>query len=233
LLTAIASGVAGGLFARLLKVSLEGRSPDRFTRWSRTRPVLFAAGCGFAVAVIGLATGGATFGSGYDPTRAMLEGRESTSAVYVLLKFVATWLTTWSGVPAGIFAPALAIGGALGNEIATLTSYPHAAALIALGMTGFLAAATQAPLTAFIIVMEMVDGHAMVLTLMAAALIASGISRMLCVPLYGALARLQLTRLGVPPQPAGPGPVEEPRKNTPVDRPATEVGGDRAEPRQA
>ena len=37
-----------------------------------------------------------------------------------------------------------------------------------MGMAGFLAAVTQAPLTAFIIVMEMVDGHAMVLSLMAA-----------------------------------------------------------------
>ncbi|MGE5338757.1 MAG: chloride channel protein [Gemmatimonadota bacterium] len=196
LLTAVASGVAGGLFARLLKVSLEGRLPDRFTRWRRARPVVFAAACGLGIAVIGIATGGAAFGSGYDATRAMLEGQQSTPMIYFLLKFVATWLTTWTGVPAGIFAPALSIGGALGNDIAALTNYPHAAALIALGMTGFLAATTQAPLTAFIIVMEMVDGHSMVLTLMAAALIASGISRILCVPLYGALARLQLGRLG-------------------------------------
>jgi H+/Cl- antiporter ClcA len=68
-------------------------------------------------------------------------------------------------------------------------------ALIALGMTGFLAAATQAPLTAFIIVMEMVNGHAMVLSLMACALVASGVSRMLSRPLYGALAQAQLLRL--------------------------------------
>ena len=62
-------------------------------------------------------------------------------------------------------------------------------------MAGFLAAATQAPLTAFIIVMEMVDGHAMVLTLMACALVASGMSRLLTVPLYKALAHMQLLRL--------------------------------------
>jgi len=61
-------------------------------------------------------------------------------------------------------------------------------ALIALGMAGFLAAVTQAPLTAFIIVMEMVDGHAMVLNLMAGALLASLISRMISRPLYDSLA---------------------------------------------
>lgn len=115
--------------------------------------------------------------------------------VYVVFKFLVTWLTAWSGVPAGIFSPSLAIGAALGNDIALLTHYPHAPAVIALGMAGFLAAATQAPLTAFIIVMEMVDGHEMVLSLMICALIASAVSRLLSRPLYPMLAQLQLRRL--------------------------------------
>ena len=59
-------------------------------------------------------------------------------------------------------------------------------------MAGFLAAVTQAPITSFIIVMEMVDGHAMVLSLMASALGASLIGRWLAHPLYGALAKAQL-----------------------------------------
>lgn len=195
LLVALASGVAGGLFARLLIASLSGGSADGPSRWRLKRPVLFATACGLAVAVIGVVTNGATFGSGYAYTRAMLEGQENVPAVYVLLKFVATWLTAWSGVPAGIFAPSLAIGAALGNDVAQLTSYPHTATLIALGMVGFLAAATQAPMTSFIIVMEMIDGHAMVLSLMACALIANGVSKMLSRPLYGTLARIQLARL--------------------------------------
>lgn len=194
-LVALASGVAGGLFARLLIASFSGQSRDGFSLWRRRRPVLFAAGCGLAVAVIGVVSSGATFGSGYAHTRAMLEGHETAPAVYALFKFVATWLTAWSGVPAGIFAPSLAIGAALGNDVALLTHYPHAATLIALGMAGFLAAATQAPLTAFIVVMEMVDGHAMVLSLMACALVGSAISRLLSAPLYATLARIQLQRV--------------------------------------
>jgi len=62
-------------------------------------------------------------------------------------------------------------------------------------MAGFLAAVTQAPLTAFIIVMEMVDGHAMVLSLMACALISSAVSRLLSRPLYATLAEMQLGRI--------------------------------------
>ena len=102
-------------------------------------------------------------------------------------------------MPGGIFAPALAIGGALGNNIAELTAYPNAPTLIALGMAGFLAAATQAPLTAFIIVMEMVDGHALVLSLMACTLVSSGVSRLISAPLYPSLAALQLRRLPASP----------------------------------
>lgn len=195
LAVAISSGLAGGLFARLLVVSLSGQSRDWFTRMRQDYPVRFAAACGLAVAVIGVASLGTTFGSGYLHTRGLLEGETEASVLYVPLKFLATWITAWAGVPAGIFAPSLAIGGALGNDIALLATHPDVSTLIALGMVGFLAAVTQAPLTAFIIVMEMVDGHALVLSLMACALVASGISRLISAPLYATLAELQLLRL--------------------------------------
>lgn len=196
LLLAIGSGVLGGLFSRLLIASLTGQAGDAFSRWRRLRPLSFAFACGLAVAVMGVATDGAVFGSGYGHTRALLEGEHLGSWLYAPLKFVATWLTAWAGVPAGIFAPSLAIGAAWGADVAAWIGTTHAApALIALGMAGFLAAATQAPLTAFIIVMEMVDGHGMVLSLMACALIASGVARLLSPPLYATLARAQLARL--------------------------------------
>jgi H+/Cl- antiporter ClcA len=199
LLLAVLAGIAGGLFSRLLIASLSGSGSDRFSRLRARRPVLFAAGCGLGVAVIGLVNAGATFGSGYGATRAMVEGSGAMPAAYALFKFLATWLTAWSGVPAGIFAPSLAIGAAIGNDVALLLYGAQMPALIALGMVGFLAAATQAPLTAFIIVMEMVDGHAMVLSLMACALVSSAVARAISPPLYASLAQLQLGR--VAPQP--------------------------------
>lgn len=195
LLTALFSGIAGGLFSRLLTLSLRPNPTGKINKFRQRRPVLFAAACGLLVAAIGIVTAGAAFGSGYTHTKNMLMGSESAPAVYVLFKFIATWVTAWSGVPAGIFAPSLSIGAALGNDVAMLTHYPYAPTLIALGMVGFLAAATQAPLTSFIIVMEMVDGHAMVLSLMACALMASVVSRLLSRPLYASLAEFQLQRL--------------------------------------
>ncbi len=200
-LLAVCCGIAGGLFSRLLIVSLAGISPDWFTNKRKHFPIYFAAGCGLAVAIVGVVSHGQTYGSGYAHNRAMLENSNDTTSLYVLLKFVATWLSTWAGVPAGVFAPSLAIGGALGNDIAQLTSYANAPTLIALGMAGFLAAVTQAPLTAFIIVMEMVDGHALVLSLMASAMVASGVSRLISAPLYPSLAELQLKRISGSPMP--------------------------------
>jgi H+/Cl- antiporter ClcA len=196
LLVTLAAGLLGGVFSRLLLACLASPPADRFSRWRLAHPIRFAAACGLAIALIGFASGGAAFGSGYESTRALIEGHTDVPLLYVTLRFVATWLAAWSGVPGGLFAPALALGAGVGNDVARLTGASMAApALIALGMAGFLAAITQAPLTAFVIVMEMVDGHAMVLPLMAAALGASGVARWLSRPLYPALAGAQLRRL--------------------------------------
>jgi len=191
MMVALTTGLAGGIFSRLIIVSARGL-PDRFSRWRRDHPFRFAAGCAFAVAVIGLATGGATAGAGYAATRALLEGQADLPGVYTLLKFVATWLSAWTGVPAGVFAPSLAIGAGIGNDVALLSglSNQEAIPLIALGMVGFLAATTGGPITAFIIVMEMVSGQAMVLSLMACSLLASGMARLVTKPMYIELAAM-------------------------------------------
>ena len=188
-LVVLASGVLGGLFAKLLAVSLTGGG-GRLGQLRAACPVRFAAGCGLAVAGIGLVSDGATFGAGSDAVKHMLAGHADLPPLYSLLKFAATWLTAWSGVPGGIFAPSLSIGAGVGHDVALIAGNAELApARIAIGMAAFLAAVTQAPLTSFIIVMEMVDGHAMVLSLMAGAMLASLISRLMAPPLYETLAR--------------------------------------------
>jgi H+/Cl- antiporter ClcA len=183
----LACGAAGGLFSRLLSWALSP-GQDRFRRFRQVHPCWFAAACGFAVASIGLASSGHSFGSGYMATRQMLEGQDATQGLDTVLRFLATWLSAICGVPGGIFAPSLTMGASIGHEIASLTADPRPV-LIAIGMAAFLAAVTQAPLTAFIIVMEMVDGHAMVLSLMGSAMLAAALSRLIARPLYDTLAR--------------------------------------------
>ncbi len=191
LLVAVVAGLAGGLFARLIVASVRGL-PDRYSRWRTAYPLRFAAGCALLVAIIGIVSDGATAGAGYGPTRAMLEGNAELPGVFTVLKFCATWLSAWTGVPAGVFAPSLTIGAGIGRDVALLAGVPTETAipLIALGMVGFLAATTQGPITAFIIVMEMVSGHSMVLSLMACALLANALSRLISPPMYLALASL-------------------------------------------
>ncbi len=219
LVVAVVCGLAGGLFSRLIVASGRGL-PDRFCRWRRSHPYRFAAGCALGVAVIGLVTGGQTAGAGYAPTRALLEGQSELPGVYTLLKFCATWLSAWTGVPAGVFAPSLAIGAGIGHDVASFSGLSAEAAipLIALGMVGFLAATTQGPITAFIIVMEMVAGHAMVLSLMACAMVAAGVSRLVTRPLYGELAGL--IDVGPPGRAAAPASHAPPATMDDTTRPA-------------
>jgi len=204
-LVALASGALGGLLARLLIVSFTGL-PDRFCALRRRHPVRFAAGCGFAVALICWVTQGAAVGGGHHHTQELLRadmagGGTHLFGLVTLLKLVSTWLSTWSGAPGGILGPSLSLGASLGADVAQLLESPHAPALIALGMAGCLAAVTQAPITAMIIVMEMTDGHAMVLSLMACAMLASGLSRLISRPLFPTLADQMLLALRPPPAP--------------------------------
>ncbi|MBS1208572.1 MAG: chloride channel protein [Proteobacteria bacterium] len=189
----ILAGLLGGLFSRLLILSSRGTN-DRISAFRNRHPIRFAGLCGLGLAALGLVSHGAAYGSGYQYTHDVLNGSAPLPFLYVGVKFFATWLTYWSGVPGGIFAPSLAVGAGLGNDVALLM-HATPVPLIALGMVGFLAAATQAPITSFIIVMEMIDGHALVLSLMATALVASLISKLISPPLYHSLCQLQLMRM--------------------------------------
>ncbi len=63
-------------------------------------------------------------------------------------------------------------------------------ALMLLMTVGYFAAVVQAPLTAVVIVMEMTTDSSMAIPLMATALLAAGVSRLIHrEPLYHALAR--------------------------------------------
>jgi H+/Cl- antiporter ClcA len=182
------SGVAGGVFCWLLLNT--GRwIPSSINAWRGRRPVAFGAMCGLIIAVIGVTTGGHTFGSGYAEARAMLEGRAQLSAAYPVLKMASMVGSYLPGAPGGLFAPSLAIGAGIGNALHLVFGQMPLPMLIALGMVGYLAAVTQSPITAFVIVIEMINGHALVISLMATALISSQVSKLFAPALYEALSK--------------------------------------------
>lgn len=218
-LVALCCGLLGGLLSRLMLASFTGL-PDRFCAYRRKRPVTFAAICGFVVAVIAVVSDGAAVGVGHEHTKQLLDqatdpGGSHQPLLFTGLKFIASWLSAWAGVPGGVFGPSLSLGASLGADVAWLLDSPHGVALIALGMCGFLAAVTQTPITAMIIVMEMTDGHNMVLSLMASALLASLVSRMISRPLYSTMSLLMMRSIREPAPLDGAGIPTAPERSAP------------------
>jgi H+/Cl- antiporter ClcA len=188
-LCGVVGGLAGGVFSRVVIVMAQGL-PSSLGRAIKRHPVLFAALCGLALALCGLASGDTIYGTGYSQVKHALETGTPLANEFAPLKFAATLLSSISGIPGGIFAPSLAIGAGIGTDLAQLFPTAPLAAILLLGMVSYFAGVVQAPITAFVIVTEMTDNHAMVVPLMAASLIAYGTSRVVCEEgIYHALAK--------------------------------------------
>lgn len=188
LVCGLVCGLFGGMFSRTI-IEFTERLPDRITVFRTRHPLYWTGLCALLVAGLGIVSHGAANGSGYTLTKAMLNGSINETWYYPIVKYLSTLLTYLSGIPGGIFAPALSIGAGIGYDLSTILHTPGLAiAFSALCMAGFLAGVTQAPITSFIIVMEMIDGHEMVMSLMAVSLIATVTSRIFSRPLYAILA---------------------------------------------
>lgn len=188
-LCGVAGGLAGGLFSSILIAMARGFA-NPAGRAIKRYPVGFAAICGLAAAICGIASDGAIYGTGYQQVKSALEAGSQLPASFSVWKFLATTFASISGMPGGIFAPSLAVGAGLGSNIAPLFHGAPLPAIMLLGMVSYFAGVVQAPITAFVIVTEMTDNHAMVVPLMAAALIAHASSRLICKEgVYHALAK--------------------------------------------
>ncbi|HET9836314.1 MAG TPA: chloride channel protein [Rhodanobacteraceae bacterium] len=189
LLCGLLCGLAGGLFARiiLLNGGLLSRVADLRARW----PIPFAAGCGLALAIVGIASAGSVYGTGYVQARAILQhATVAPGADFGGLKLVANIVSYWAGIPGGIFSPALAVGAGLGHNIAHLLPGTPVDAVVLLGMAAYLAGVTQAPLTSAIISMELTANQAMIIPILAVCLIARASSALFCpTPVYRAFAQ--------------------------------------------
>jgi CIC family chloride channel protein len=120
------------------------------------------------------------WGNGYSVVGTILNGNLIGLMLLLVLvaKVTATAATVGSGAVGGVFTPTLFIGCAVGalfggvlhSLLPTYTSDPAAYALI--GMGGFLAATTHAPLTSILMLFEMTADYEIVLPLMLACVIA-------------------------------------------------------------
>ena len=186
-LCGIGGGVGGAVFSRLVLLgshalrAFVARRPDR-------NSVIAAAVAGLVMALLGIASHGAVYGTGYEQARSALEGTP-LPWTYAPMKLAATLASTLSGIPGGIFAPSLSVGAGLGSAVAPWFPATSCGAIVVLGMAGYFAGVVQAPITAFVIIVEMTADHGMIIPLMAAAVLGFGTSRLISPePLYHSLA---------------------------------------------
>jgi H+/Cl- antiporter ClcA len=183
----VVGGLAGGAFARLMLAGTK-RAQAWAARQSRARKLLLPLACGVVVALLGMATHGATFGTGYAQAHSAVEGHALAWYVWPA-KFIANLATAISGIPGGIFAPSLAVGAGLGDWLAGFGMKAVSLGAV-LGMAGYFAGVVQAPITAFVIILEMTDNDVNVIPLMVAAVLGYGASKLVMKqPLYHALSQ--------------------------------------------
>jgi len=154
-------------------------------------------------------------GNGHDVTQLAIAGQLALPLLLFLLflKPAATVGCLGSGVPGGLLTPSLTVGAMLGGALGTAWSWwwpgvaPGACALIGAG--AFLAATTQGPLSATVLVMELTgQARGLMLPLLLAVATATLISRTLDVrSIYDArLSQQQLReRQRLREQPPGSG----------------------------
>jgi H+/Cl- antiporter ClcA len=185
----LAGGLAGGLFARTI-LSCASGLPGLLGAVRRRSPVGFAAACGLLLALIGLSSGDAVYGTGYAQAREIIAGSHAVTPWFGVEKWLANVVSYIAGIPGGIFSPALAVGAGLGAIVAPWLPNTDPTSVILLGMSAYLAGVTQAPLTSAVISMELTDNHDFVLPIMAVCLLGRTFSSLVCTtPVYRAFAQ--------------------------------------------
>ncbi len=191
-LIATLAGLIGGAFSWLC-VNVSTWMPLKIKDYRQYHPYYFIATCGFIIGLCGLIA--PIYGSGAEITSEVITGQANLAWYFLPLKFIGQLGTFLTGLPGGIFAPSLSLGAGIGSWFVPFFAPEFKVKLIAIGMVAALAAITRAPLTSAIILMEMTDGHDMVISIMISAMIASSIARIYKTNLYHDLAEQVLAGL--------------------------------------
>lgn len=154
-------------------------SENTFENWGFPEWLKPAIG-GLAIGVMALWVPN-LFGVGYETINEALHGSLALWFLLILIpvKILATSITLGSGGSGGVFAPSLFLGASTGGVIGiifhswfpTLTADPGAYALV--GMGAVVGAATQAPITAILIIFELTNNYHIIIPLMFSCIIST------------------------------------------------------------
>lgn len=177
LIAAVVIGIAGALFGAILY-----RATNIVRRFNTRSRLYLAAVVGLVVSGVCVLLGPDGSGGGSLLIRKLLFGSAGDIAhvgwTLAVWRFFGVIVTYLSGCAGGIFAPSLAAGAALGAMLATTFTFENHSLIIVLAMVAFLAGVTRSPFTSFILVFEMTDRQGAVIPMMAAALLASMVARL-------------------------------------------------------
>ncbi len=176
----IVCGLMAGLFLALL---------DQFKKWFQRIPGPLALKMGLGGAVVGgiALLHPEVTGNGYDALKSLLNGRLALDPgqllweavlVVLLARMVATASAFGSGAVGGVFTPTLVVGACTGSLCwhALARFFPDMqfdqAGFATIGMGAVLAAATQAPFMAILMIFEMTLSYEIMIPLMLSSVIA-------------------------------------------------------------
>lgn len=187
----VVMAVAATLAVKLLYGVEAGFERLRAPVWAK--PVVGAVVLGLSVLLTAAVMGapgrdgaGWLLGVGYDTIHDMLLGQATLALLIALavMKAVGFTFSVGSGSSGGVFSPSLFIGAAVGGAFGTVANLlvpgiagPGAYAIV--GMGGMFAAAAAAPLTATLIIFELTGEYTIILPLLVACVLSSGIARVL------------------------------------------------------
>jgi CIC family chloride channel protein len=142
------------------------------------------------------------YGVGYPVLGSSIAGKYAIGFLIVLLvgKMIATSLTIGIGGSGGVFAPSLFIGAMLGAAYGQILHHAmpglagSAGAYGLIGMGAVFAGAARAPITAVVIMFELTGEYTIILPLMVAIVLATGLSHLLT---GDSIYTLKLRRRGV------------------------------------
>jgi H+/Cl- antiporter ClcA len=179
-------GIIGGFFGAVFsKVIVRGQ---RYIHKLNQPIILIAFVCGLLIAILGYLSDGESFGTGYQLTRNIIEHDATIDPLFPLYKMLATCATFLSGIPSGIFVPAIATGAGLGANLADWFPIAPTSIMILLTVTAYFSGMLQSPFTAFVVVLEMTHSHEISIPIIASAFLATGTARLINQkPLYNAL----------------------------------------------
>jgi H+/Cl- antiporter ClcA len=169
-------GLTGALFTWLM-IYVSVNKGQFLHRIRQKHYIVFSMFFGLCVAVVGILSQGYSFGNGAFETKDVLTEGLSLPWYYGLTKSLGAIFSVAAGAPGGYFSTALSIGAGVMDTVYRIWPFVPVEQFYLLGMTGFLAAITGAPITAVAMMLSIViDSQHFILPIMITSLLSSYIA---------------------------------------------------------